>query len=53
VWRWNRPVYDATAGGHLRLELRALPAGPTITDMLANAAFLLGVILAVTPKVGG
>jgi hypothetical protein len=53
VWRWNRPVYDASAGGHLRLELRALPAGPTVTDMLANAAFLLGVILAVTPRVGG
>jgi hypothetical protein len=53
VWRWNRPVYDASVGGHLRLELRALPAGPTIADMLANAAFLLGVILAVTPRVGG
>jgi hypothetical protein len=53
VWRWNRPVYDASAGGHLRLELRALPAGPTVTDMLANAAFLIGVTLAVTPRVPG
>jgi hypothetical protein len=42
VWRWNRPVYDPTSGGHLRIELRALPAGPTVTDMLANAAFLVG-----------
>jgi hypothetical protein len=42
VWRWNRPVYDPALGGHLRIELRALPAGPTIIDMLANAAFLIG-----------
>ena len=42
VWRWNRPVYDPASGGHLRIELRALPAGPTVTDMLANAAFLVG-----------
>jgi gamma-glutamyl:cysteine ligase YbdK (ATP-grasp superfamily) len=42
VWRWNRAVYDAAGGGHLRIELRALPAGPTLTDMLANAAFAIG-----------
>jgi gamma-glutamyl:cysteine ligase YbdK (ATP-grasp superfamily) len=42
VWRWNRPVYDPALGGHLRIELRALPAGPTVVDMLANAAFLIG-----------
>jgi hypothetical protein len=42
VWRWNRAVYDPAAGGHLRIEMRALPAGPTVTDMLANAAFLIG-----------
>jgi hypothetical protein len=34
-----------TGGGHLRIELRALPAGPTVVDMLANAAFLLGLTL--------
>lgn len=45
VWRWNRPVYDPAAGGHLRIEMRALPAGPTVTDMLANAAFLIGLTL--------
>lgn len=45
VWRWNRAVYDAAAGGHLRIELRALPAGPTVRDMLANAAFVLGLTL--------
>ena len=42
MWRWNRAIYDPASGGHLRIELRALPAGPTVTDMLANAAFLIG-----------
>jgi hypothetical protein len=42
VWRWNRAIYDPALGWHLRIELRALPAGPTVTDMLANAAFLIG-----------
>jgi hypothetical protein len=42
VWRWNRAIYDPALSGHLRIELRALPAGPTVTDMLANAAFLIG-----------
>jgi hypothetical protein len=49
VWRWNRAVYDAAGGGHLRVEMRPLPAGPTVTDMLANAAFLLGLTLALAP----
>jgi hypothetical protein len=45
VWRWNRAVFDPASGGHLRIELRALPSGPTIADMLANAAFVLGLTL--------
>ena len=45
TWRWNRPVYDPAWGGHLRIELRALPAGPSVIDMAANAAFLLGATL--------
>jgi hypothetical protein len=45
VWRWNRAIYDPAAGGHLRIEMRALPAGPTMLDMLANAAFLVGLSL--------
>jgi hypothetical protein len=45
VWRWNRAVYDPACGGHLRIEMRALPAGPTVTDMLANAALLIGLSL--------
>lgn len=46
VWRWNRAVFDPTAGGHLRIEFRALPSGPTVADMMANAAMLLGLTLA-------
>jgi gamma-glutamyl:cysteine ligase YbdK (ATP-grasp superfamily) len=42
VWQWNRAIYDPQDGGHLRIELRALPSGPTATDMAANAAWLLG-----------
>ncbi|MEH6577297.1 MAG: glutamate--cysteine ligase [Amphritea sp.] len=42
VWPWNRPVYDSGDGGHLRIEMRALPAGPSACDMMANAAFAIG-----------
>ncbi len=50
VWRWNRPVFDPADGGHLRIEMRALPAGPTVTDMLANTAFLVGASLGLAPR---
>ncbi|MEV0681833.1 glutamate--cysteine ligase [Actinosynnema sp. NPDC050436] len=40
VWRWNRPVYDPA--GNVRVEVRALPSGPTAVDMAANTAFLAG-----------
>jgi hypothetical protein len=43
VYRWNRPVYDVMNGvPHLRVENRVLPCGPTVLDMLANAAFYFG-----------
>ncbi|WP_158881854.1 glutamate--cysteine ligase [Amycolatopsis anabasis] len=43
VWRWNRPVYDVVDGKpHIRVENRVLPAGPTVLDMVANAAFFYG-----------
>jgi len=42
VWRWNRAIYDPKLGGHLRIELRCLPAGPSLVDMQANMAFLVG-----------
>ncbi|CAM3913317.1 glutamate-cysteine ligase family protein [Kibdelosporangium persicum] len=45
IYRWNRPVYDVVDGTpHLRVENRVLPAGPTVADMLANAAFYFGVV---------
>ncbi len=45
IYRWNRPVYDVVRGRpHLRVENRVLPAGPTVVDTLANAAFYYGLI---------
>ncbi len=47
VYRWNRPVYDVARGkAHLRVENRVLPAGPSIVDVLANAAFYYGLVRA-------
>lgn len=48
VWRWNRAVYDDAGGGHFRIEMRALPAGPTMADMIANAALAIGLTLALS-----
>jgi hypothetical protein len=45
IYRWNRPVYAVVDGlPHLRVENRVLPAGPTVTDIMANAAFYYGVV---------
>ncbi|ROP38745.1 glutamate-cysteine ligase family protein [Saccharothrix texasensis] len=49
VWRWNRPVYDVVDEvPHLRVENRVLPAGPTVLDTMANAAFFYGAQRALT-----
>lgn len=50
VWRCNRAIYDDADGGHIRIEFRALPAGPIVVDMTANAAFLVGLTLALMPR---
>jgi gamma-glutamyl:cysteine ligase YbdK (ATP-grasp superfamily) len=50
VWLWNRPIYDDADGGHLRIEMRALPAGPTSIDMVANAALLIGLAQGMRPE---
>ena len=43
IWRWNRPLIGLGEDGfHLRIEHRVIPAGPTITDMMANAALFYG-----------
>jgi Glutamate-cysteine ligase family 2(GCS2) len=45
VYRWNRPVYAVANGQpHLRVENRVLPAGPTVADITANAAFYYGLV---------
>ncbi len=45
VWRWNRPCYGISDGKpHLRIENRILPAGPTVLDEVANAAFFYGLM---------
>ena len=45
IYRWNRPVYGVVDGTpHLRVENRVLPAGPTIADTMANAAFYYGLV---------
>jgi hypothetical protein len=45
VYRWNRPIYDTVRGRpQVRVENRVLPAGPTVVDSLANAAFYYGLI---------
>ncbi|GGD19305.1 glutamate--cysteine ligase [Nocardioides daphniae] len=47
VYRWNRPIYDIAHGKpHLRVENRVLGAGPTVVDMIANAAFYFGLVRA-------
>jgi gamma-glutamyl:cysteine ligase YbdK (ATP-grasp superfamily) len=51
VYRWNRPVYDVVRGRpHLRVENRVLPAGPTVVDILANAAFYYGLLRALVDQ---
>lgn len=47
VYRWNRPCYGISENGkpHLRIENRVLPAGPTVVDEIANAAFWLGSVV--------
>ncbi len=51
VYRWNRPVYGIADGvPHLRVENRVLPAGPTVTDVIANAAFYYGLVRALAEE---
>ncbi|MES9903371.1 MAG: glutamate--cysteine ligase [Sedimenticola sp.] len=48
IWRWNRPLLGFNEAGvpHLRLEHRVVPAGPSIIDSIANAAFFFGTVTA-------
>jgi CBS domain-containing protein/gamma-glutamyl:cysteine ligase YbdK (ATP-grasp superfamily) len=53
VWRWNRACYGVADGiAHLRIENRALPAGPTVQDEMANTAFFVGLMVALPHAYG-
>lgn len=44
LWRWNRPLigFDEDGTLHFRIEHRVMASGPSLVDMLANAAFYYG-----------
>ncbi|MFO7542409.1 MAG: glutamate--cysteine ligase [Thiobacillus sp.] len=46
IWRWVRPLigFDAAGHAHVRMEQRVLPSGPSVLDMVANAAFYYGLV---------
>lgn len=46
TWPWNRAVYASSDGGHLRIEMRSIPSGPTTFDMMTNAALFIGLTVA-------
>lgn len=52
VWRWNRACYGVAGDrAHLRIENRALPAGPSLLDQLANAALYYGLLTGVAADI--
>ena len=53
IWRWNRPCYGIIEGKPgLRIEARYLPAGPSVADEMANAAFFLGLMTELPKEFG-
>ena len=54
IWRWNRPLigFDNNGTPHFRIEHRVIPAGPTITDMIANTALYFGAVTAMSRELG-
>jgi hypothetical protein len=45
-YRWNRACYGVIDGKpHLRIENRVMPAGPSVPDEVANAAFWCGMMV--------
>ena len=51
TWPWHRAIYSNSGTGHLRIEFRALPAGPTALDMSANAAFSIGMAVGLSERI--
>lgn len=53
IWRWNRPCYGVVNGKPgIRIEARYLPAGPSVVDEMANAAFFLGLMNSLPDEFG-
>lgn len=53
IYRWARPCYGILGNKpHLRIENRILPAGPTILDEVANAAFWFGLMAGASRQYG-
>jgi gamma-glutamyl:cysteine ligase YbdK (ATP-grasp superfamily) len=55
IWRWNRPLigFDEQGRPHIRIEHRVVPAGPTLADSLAAAAFFYGLVEELVNTPGG
>lgn len=53
IWRWNRACYGVLDNKpSLRIEARFLPSGPSVADEMANAAFFLGLMMALPEEFG-
>lgn len=52
IWPWVRPLVgiEDKQPAHIRLEQRVLPSGPSVPDMVANAAFYLGLCQALASR---
>ncbi len=52
IWRWNRLLIGFSDNGapHLRIEQRVAPAGPSVVDGIANAAFHYGLVKALVEE---
>ncbi|MES9994423.1 MAG: glutamate--cysteine ligase [Candidatus Thiodiazotropha sp.] len=52
IWRWNRPLigFDDNGRPHLRIEHRVVPAGPSVIDAIANAAFYFGLVVGMAER---
>ena len=46
LWRWVRPLIGRSSDGkpHIRIEQRVMSSGPSVLDMMANAAFYFGAV---------
>jgi gamma-glutamyl:cysteine ligase YbdK (ATP-grasp superfamily) len=55
IWRWNRPLigFDTHDRPHIRIEHRVVPAGPSLADSVANAAFFYGLVEDLVSTPGG